>query len=325
MRQNKKIIFIKRKVTLYCGYWLSEFHYFQLNSTNSETHKFSQIIDKKLVAAILSICLNLTIIVPVTRANVPSETLKSEIIKSVVSKDIKKNRKQIILYSQKNSTKRIRKNKEKAELISRIELRKKYIFFNDQLKLFKPNFTCLDTTLASSKTNLMKKPWILSGPNSQKKREILYRIQKERLRSLRSVRSGTENNSEAQSSSNISSSVLKKYIAKLVQKLEVITNWIHENPTLFTFAIITNAFLVYLYRDGFFDEWYKVASYSSYNFYQKLQGIDIERYWNEERSKRKPHKGPMLIPANPWKLERSTEYDDNFDLIKLFVKYSDYL
>jgi hypothetical protein len=70
MINNKKN---KKGKLIFCGYWISNFHYVQddqndIDLSNNQINVVSKKIDKKLISAILGIFLNLTFFVPVNFA-----------------------------------------------------------------------------------------------------------------------------------------------------------------------------------------------------------------------------------------------------------------
>ena len=266
------------------GYWATEFYYVHEdeNSTNlpsEKIHVLSKKLDKQLISSVLALFLNFTIFVPVTRANTPEKNLHSDLVEYCVSKKLKKtfkqNSKKRILYSQKKD----RKDKQLAERISRAILRKKYIFLNQQFKKLNPSFNNVDKSLVFSKNTQLSKTSTVLNKFSEKKQNIILRIKNQRIRSLRS---GTNSNSDKKDSSNISSSVLKKYIAKLIKKLEFITTWIDKNPTLFSMGIVANVSLIYLYKNGYFIEAYNLIRNSSPRFFELARSFN--NYFQEEKN-----------------------------------------
>ena len=122
------------------------------------------------------------------------------------------------------------------------------------------------------KNNNGLKTTSLPKPISQSQAEILDRIKNQR--NLRSGENLDDSKVEEKSYSNVSSVLLKKYIRKLVKKFEFIAEWIQNNPTLFSLGLIANVSLLYLYKNGYFLEWYNLIKNSSPRF------LDIAQNFN---------------------------------------------
>jgi len=328
MINNKKN---KKGKLIFCGYWISNFHYVQddkndIDLSNNQINVVSKKIDKKLISAILGIFLNLTFFVPVNFAVEPNKNLNIEIVEFIgsnkIKKLLKKNSSKIIQTSQKKYQKKERKENEKLEKKARINLLKTYIFLKQEFRKLNPSFDNYETICLISKTKNFPKISVLPTATSQNQENIVGRIRTQRIRFLRSGTTFDDEQSEKKVSPNVSSSVLKIYIAKLVKKLQVVTKWIDKNPTLFSMGIIGNISLIYLYRNGYFGEWYNLIRNSSprflelannfnkyfqpenkyFSFSEKVYGMDPE-YFSQESLK--SHEVDFSILKNDQKVLRN--------------------
>ena len=274
MRNTKKN---KKRELILRGYWVSNFHYVQEDQndsdlSNNQINAVSKKIDKKLISAILGIFLNLTFFIPVNLAVQPNKNLNIEIVEFIgsnkIKKLLKKNSPKIIQISKKNYQKNDRREKQKLEKKARINLLKTYLFLKQQFRKLNPS------------ENNYQKISILPTATSQNQENIIGRIRTQRLRFLRSGTIFDDEQSDNKASPNVSSSVLKIYIAKLVKKLQVVTKWIHKNPTLFSMGIIGNVSLIYFYKNGYFGEWYNLIRNSSPRFLELANNFN--NYFQEK-------------------------------------------
>ena len=254
MRNTKKN---KKRELILRGYWVSNFHYVQddpngIDLSNNQINVVSKQIDKKLISAILGIFLNLTFFVPVNLAVQPNKNLNIEIVEFIgsnkIKKLLKKNSPKIIQISKKNYQKKDRREKQKLEKKARINLLKTYLFLKQQFRKLNPSVNNYETICLVSKTKNFPKISSLPTATSQNQENIIRRMRTQRMRFLRSGTIFDDEQADKKASPNVSSSVLKIYIAKLIKKLQVITKWIHKNPTLFSMGIIGNVSLIYFYK-----------------------------------------------------------------------------
>jgi hypothetical protein len=286
---------IKKFNTKIYGYWLDDTHLYIHDSENDNNSSDSQTIlmkiEKKLVAAILACFLNFTIFVPVSCANSGNNKLNNYIVSSNLNKISKKIHKKETRFSQKQE----RRLKQINEKRLRIILLKKYAALNAELKKLNPSLSLLKNNNGLKSSSLPK-------PLSQRQAEILGRI-----KSQRNFRSGAnldDSKVEDKSHCNISSVILKKSISKLVKKFEFIAEWIQNNPTLFSLWLIVNVSLLYLYKNGYFLEWYNLIknssprfldiaqnfnhlfeeeNHTSNNFYERVHKMDPKYFTKENR------------------------------------------
>ncbi len=286
MRNTKKN---KKRELILRGYWVSNFHYVQddqngIDLSNNQINVVSKQIDKKLMSAILGIFLNLTFFVPVNLAGQANNNLNIEIVEFIgsnkIKKLLKKNSPKIIQISKKNYQKKDRREKQKLEKKARINLLKTYLFLKQQFRKLNPSVNNYETICLVSKTKNFPKISRLPTATSQNQENIIGRMRTQRMRFLRSGTIFDDEQADKKASSNVSSSVLKIYIAKLIKKLQVITKWIHKNPTLFSMGIIGNVSLIYFYKNGYFGEWYNLIRNSSPRFLELANHFN--NYFQEE-------------------------------------------
>jgi hypothetical protein len=224
-------------------------------------------INKKIVSALLGILLNFTLLIPVSNVKAANNKLNSQMTENIVSsnsnKNLKSNSKKLVRFSQKRN----RKNKQMYEQELRIRLLKKYHILNRE-------FDKLNPSLSLPKNNSRLKTAILHRSISEKQAKTNFQLKNQRNFSIRSgvtLDKSNDPKNKNTAGSNISSTVLKIRINKLIKKFEFVVDWINNNPMLFSLGLIANVSLLYLYKNGYFIEFYSLIKNSSRCFLGSTQ------------------------------------------------------
>jgi hypothetical protein len=216
-------------------------------------------INKKIVSAFLGMVLNFNLLIPVSSAKPLTNTLNSQITEYIISsnsnKNLKSNSKKVIRFSQKKN----RKNKQFQEHELRIRLFKKY-------NILSREFDKLNPSLSLPKNNSRLKTAILHRSISEKQAKINFQLRNQGNFSIRSGANLDKSDDPKNTNpevSNFSSTVLKIRINKLIKKFEFVSDWINNNPMVFSLGLIANVSLLYLYKNGYFMEFYNRIKNSS--------------------------------------------------------------
>jgi hypothetical protein len=216
-------------------------------------------INKKIVSAFLGMVLNFNLLIPVSTAKPLTNSLNSQITEYIISsnsnKNLKSNSKKVIRFSQKKN----RKNKQFQEHELRIRLFKKY-------NILSREFDKLNPSLSLPKNNSRLKTAILHRSISEKQAKINFQLRNQGNFSIRSGANLDKSDDPKNTNpevSNFSSTVLKIRINKLIKKFEFVSDWINNNPMVFSLGLIANVSLLYLYKNGYFMEFYNRIKNSS--------------------------------------------------------------
>jgi hypothetical protein len=216
-------------------------------------------INKKIVSALLGMLLNFNLLIPVSNAKAANNNLNSQMTENIVfsnsNKNLKSNSKKVVPFSQKRN----RKNKQIYEKELRIRLLKKYNILNRE-------FDKLNPSLSLPKNNSRLKTAILHRSIYEKQAKTSFQLKNQRNFSIRSgvtLDKSNDPKDKNTAGSNISSTVLKIRINKLIKKFEFVVDWINNNPMLFSLGLIANVSLLYLYKNGYFIQFYNLIKNSS--------------------------------------------------------------